>query len=287
MLLVGPTPKAEFEVDFLARASASIGTSAAVIFLAWSLWSRFNAFEHKTRFFNFYRQFSLAGVPESARHAFSVVNQVVGSLVTFVEAHLHEVVVLAVGFSPLAVLWCFVFFEFWVTRPVDMTTHPFVRFPWWLIFTVGAAAFVRGDNPVGYVLVAFGSIYFGAHVIHHTRVSRGYCPTPLPWEYGFSEWPAAAALFLCTGLCVGYVLRWIGLCPTLFGFFRAVQAAYGAYFFLCYLFSRVNRQIEEKPAAWNGRAGLAVVGVVGAFKKLNPGARTALMTGTTAGPPRR
>ena len=230
-----------------------------------------------------FRCFSLVGFFEAVQHGFFFVNKSVTLLVTFIENHLHEVVVLAIGFFPLGVLTGFVFFEFWLARPTNMTVHPFVRFPWWLILTVPLFTFFRQGNPVEYVLFAFGSIYLGAHLVYRARLSRGYDQPSLPEEYNFSHWPAVVGLFFSAGLCTGYLFGWIDFCPTVFGMFRAVQAAYGAYFLLCYFFSRLDRQIEKNPAAWNGPAGLAVVGVVRSFKNLNPRARTALVTGGTAG----
>jgi hypothetical protein len=162
-----------------------------------------------------------------------------------------------------------------------MATHPFVRFPWWVGLSAGVAATVRGDHPGWYVLVAYGSVYVGAHFVYHARLDRGHAPPALPWEYNFSCWPAAGVFTFYTAWAAVFYLDLVDLPPLPVDLVRYVQASYGVYYFLCCLVSLANRRARENlpsPVGYPVWAGL--LGTL--WKDVGTGGRAAAAVGATA-----
>ena len=164
-------------------------------------------------------------------------------------------------------------------RPIDLTTHPFVRFPWWIAVSAAAAAYLRNDLPVWYVGVAYGSVYLGAHVVQYVRVRyRSIPPPPLPPEYVFSPLPAVGVLSwavtsgcLCwTGYSEYVNLTWLTLV-------RNLQAAYGGYYLVCCLVYHRRRWTDF--SEWVPHVGM--FGFI--WKEVGVAGRAGMVTAAAAG----
>ena len=164
-------------------------------------------------------------------------------------------------------------------RPIDLATHPFVRFPWWIAVSAALFAYLRDDPPVWYVGIAYGSVYLGAHAVHYVRVRcRPISTPPLPCEYVLSPLPAAGVLSwavtsgcLCwTGYSEYVDLTWLTLV-------RNLQAAYGGYYLGCCLVYHRHR--------WTNFSGwvpyLGVFGLI--WKDVGAAGRAGMVTAATAG----
>lgn len=146
---------------------------------------------------------------------------------------------LAIGVGSLILFFGWLFFYAWLARPVDTTTHPFVRFPWRVGLTAAVAALVLG-RPGGCFLFFFaslGAFFLSSHLGVSIRFLFGVDVPVLPENYAFRWVLFRVGCYVygvfCFAVLVG-LIEYNFLVP-LPGFVVLVQAVYGVYFMWCYI----------------------------------------------------
>jgi hypothetical protein len=170
------------------------------------------------------------------------VSSFLNGTVVFFQDQPDRLVALVIGVGPLILFFGWLFFYAWLARTVDMTTHPFVRFPWRIgvVGLIAAAVLGRPGGCFLFFFVPLGAFFLSTHLGMSIRFLLGADVPVLPENYAF--WWVSFRVgcygygLFCLGVLSGLIEHDFLVSPA--GFVVLVQAAYGAYFAWSYLAGR-------------------------------------------------